>query len=150
MDYIEAEFISKEEFAKVLEYDETALFNWANRISRFYWGVKFNIPIGYKELNVEKKVYGYFKYTADGRIQELFISNRMVKHNYYNPYMVEKILKHEMCHWRIFNTLGSIACRDGDLPFESEIRNVNSVSQRDVSLGIVKVIQHRPKKKVQT
>lgn len=148
-EYISSEFITKEEFGRILELDSQMLAEWANRISMNYWNVPFNIPIGYgTPEEMESLAYGSFFLNLVTNDQRVVLSTRLVKHNYYNPLMVEKILKHELCHWYCYNFYGKHSFQDGATQFEHEIKAVGAISQFDVSAGLVKVIQHRPKKKV--
>lgn len=143
--YIHAEFINPEEFEGIINHDREMLKTWANRIAQFYWGVQLDCSISYAPLG---KVYGQFIYHRDGFEENWYLelSERLVKHNYYNPLMVEKILKHELCHWYLFVHNNRRGFCDGETRFEEEIRRIGAVSQFDVSSGIVKVIQHRPKR----
>lgn len=148
-DYIGAEFISTEEYERVLKYDSGTLTEWANRISQFHWGVPFNIPI--KCSNREEMgsfAYGCFLVNLMTNDQRILLSERLVKHNYYNPLMVEKILLHELCHWYCYNHFGKRHFVDGCTRFEEEIRRIGAVSQFDISSGLIKVIQHRPTNQV--
>lgn len=158
-DFFKADFISFEEFERILNYDRDMLKEWAQRISQNYWGKDFPILPEFAELDVEKKVYGFFSFdvlnpTSVDRMK-LGISNRMVKHNYYNPKMVEQILKHELCHWHVHSQHGfnpniphqEQAFTDGHPVFENEIRSIGAISQFDIMSGLVRVIVHRPKQK---
>jgi hypothetical protein len=147
LEYIRSQFLNEDEFEQVLRYDQEMLNRWANRITQFYWNVPFNIPISYEDkTGMGDFAYGQFSINLLNGEQKLCISKRMVKHNYYNPLMVEKILKHEIAHWYIFNYNDMQGFRDGETRFEEEVRRIDSVSQFDVSAGLVKVISHRPKK----
>lgn len=148
-EYISSEFLTREEFERILESDIQMLTEWANRISLHYWNVPFNVPIEYKsQEEMENLAYGQFVLNLITNEQRLALSERLVKHNYYNPLMVEKILKHELCHWYCYNFFGKDSFRDGCTRFENEIKHVGAISQFDVSAGLVKVIQHRPKKRI--
>lgn len=152
-DFFKAEFINEAEFERILNYDTEMLKIWSKRIVNHYWGKDFNVNAVFEELKLEDEsvTYGFFRFNPmiqdDPRTMQLAVSNRLVKHNYYNPKMVEQILKHELTHWHIFTTQGYFFCRDGDPVFESELRRINAISQFDIISGLVKVIVHRPKKK---
>lgn len=152
-EFFKAEFINENEFQQILNYDAEMLKVWAKRIALHYWNKDFNIKVMFKELKLEDEsvTYGFFSFNPliqdDPRTMGLALSNRLIKHNYYNPKMVEQILKHELCHWHVFTSQGYFFCKDGDAAFENELRRINAISQFDISTGLVRVIVHRPKGK---
>lgn len=144
-----AEFISDEEFQKILNHDTVAMKEWGNRISQAKWGLDIvddNLVPVFEELNNFEKAYGFFLVTAEGP-NYIGLSPRLVKHNYYSSRNVELIFMHELCHAYIYSIHGFEASNDFSAVFEKEIIRIGAVSQLDISLGKFVAIKYKPRKK---
>lgn len=120
---------------------------WADRICQHYWGVSLDCPVLYNGRL--KRVLGRFRVTKtrfkDGETQVLItmknvlLSKVLIKGNPSNPFIVEKILKHELCHWYLFTYNNETGFSDGDDRFESELVRIEAISQQDIKSGGLRI-----------
>lgn len=137
-------FLEDKEIELIKKLDNEMLSIWANRISQHYWNVSLDCSIRFNGRL--KRTLGWFRIvtTKRGNIVEskkiyIEISKKLVIGNIENIEIIEKILKHELCHWYLYTYNNQEGFEDGDEIFENELVRIGSISQKDLKKSLLKI-----------